>query len=50
MMNLIDFLVILGLVIITAAICIYLVKRKKQGKQGCGGCPEAGKCHGGCRN
>ncbi len=47
-MNAIDYILLGGAAVVIALVIYHLVKRKKQGKGGCGcgcvGCPSAGNC------
>ena len=43
-MNLPDYIVLGGLVIITVCIVIWLIRRKKQGRNSCGGCVYRDNC------
>ncbi len=49
-MNAIDYILLGGVALVIAGIIVHLIRRKKQGKGGCGcgcqNCPSAGKCQG----
>ncbi len=49
-MNTIDYILLGGVALALAGVIVHLIRRKKQGKSGCGcgcqNCPSAGACHG----
>jgi len=47
-MNTADILVLAGLGAAVIAAIAWIIRRKKQGKSGCGACPYSGNCKGNC--